>query len=637
METQLEEVTETILSRVGKHVVLALPLGLGKPNPLVNALYRRAKADAGIRLDIVTALSLDLPTPGSDLEARFLTPFLDRHFGTDYPRLEYVADLAARKLPDNITVTEFYLQSGSQLGNPLVQRRYISSNYTHVARDLIDRGVNVAMQLVAEGELDGRRRYSLSCNPDVTLDLMDRLSRRPDLDCMLIGQVHRELPLMHGDALVDEDYFDVLLPAGDDYRLFALPRGPVSLQDHWVGLQASRLVADAGTLQIGIGSLSDALVNALILRQKHNALYRRVVAETDGDAGTLTEKIGGLAEFERGLYGASEMFMDGFMHLYRAGILKREVFEDASHQAQSDAGTLPEELRGRGAIMDGAFFLGSHEFYAFLRELSESERPRFRMTSVGRVNQLYGGNEALEVAQRRRARFINSCMMVTLTGAAVSDGLSDHQVVSGVGGQYNFVAMAHAMEDGRSILMLRSTRTQGGKLRSNIVWEYPHTTIPRHLRDIVVTEYGVADLRGRSDEECIQALLCICDARFVSELADKAVKAGKLSEHWQPPAQVRGNTPDRLADRLRATGASEHFARFPFGSDFTTLEQQLGAALKRLQAMQRKRWPLLAAALRGDPARWPEAMARMQLDQPQGLTDRLIARLLAAALSEAAR
>lgn len=636
MDTRLEQLTDTILTRVGRHVVLALPLGLGKPNPLVNTLYRRAKADSGIRLEIVTALSLELPTPGSDLETRFLTPFLERHFGVNYPRLEYVADLAAGRLPDNITVSEFYLQSGSQLGNPLVQRRYISSNYTHVARDLIDRGVNVAMQLVAQGELDGSTRYSLSCNPDVTLDLMERLSRRPDHDCMMIGQVHPELPLMHGDALVDEDFFDVLLPAGEDYRLFALPRGPVSVQDHWVGLQASRLVADAGTLQIGIGSLSDALVNALILRQQHNALYRRVVEGADGDADALTKSIGGVAEFEHGLYGASEMFMDGFMHLYRAGILKREVFEDARLQAQADDGSLPEHLRGSGAIMDGAFFLGSREFYTFLRELSESERPRFRMTSVARVNQLYGGSEALEIAQRRRARFINSCMMVTLTGAVISDGLADHQVVSGVGGQYNFVAMAHAMEDGRSILMLRSTRTQNGEPRSNIVWEYPHTTIPRHLRDIVVTEYGVADLRGRSDEECIQALLCVCDARFAPELAEKAVKAGKLGAHWQLPPQAHENTPDKLADRLRAGQATAHFKRFPFGSDFTTLEQQLGAALKRLQAMQRQRWPLLGAALRGDPARWPEAMARMQLDQPQGLKDRLMARLIAAALAEAA-
>ena len=73
---------------------------------------------------------------------------------------------------------------------------------------------------------------------------------------------------------------------------------------------------------------------------------------------------------------------------------------------------------------------------------------------------MYGGREALDALQRRDARFFNICMMATALGAAVSDGLENGQVVSGVGGQYNFVAMAHALEGGRSILMLRSTRAQ---------------------------------------------------------------------------------------------------------------------------------------------------------------------------------
>ena len=90
------------------------------------------------------------------------------------------------------------------------------------------------------------------------------------------------------------------------------------------------------------------------------------------------------------------------------------------------------------------------------------------------------------------------------------------QVVSGVGGQYNFVAMAHALDDSRSLLMLRSYREHHGKTVSNIVWEFPHATIPRHLRDIVITEYGVADLRGTSDEETIQRLLCISNERLSS-------------------------------------------------------------------------------------------------------------------------
>jgi len=628
-EDILDACVESTLERLDGRVVMGLPLGLGKPNPLVNAFYRRAKDDPGISLQIITALSLDLPEAGTELEARFLNPFLERYYGPDYPRLDYVADITRGDVPDNIRISEFYLQSGRRLGNALAQRHYISSNYTHVARDLLDRGVNLALQLVARGDVEGRPCLSLSCNPDVTLDLKRLLAQHSDHRCLFIAQEHPELPLMHGDALVGEDFFDQVLPATADYRLFALPRSAVNTQDYWVGLHASSLVADAGTLQIGIGSLSDALVHALIQRQQHNDRYRALLPER----GALARAIGDLAPFERGLYGASEMFMDGFMHLYQAGILKREVFDDEPLQAQADAGTLPDDLVGTGAVMDAGFFLGSREFYRFLNELDASERPRFRMTSVGKVNQLYGGRESLDTAQRRHARFINTCMMVTATGAAVSDGLKDHQVVSGVGGQYNFVAMAHAMDDGRSILMLRSTRGSGDKLASNIVWEYPHTTIPRHLRDIVVTEYGVADLRGRSDEECIEALLAITDSHFQDDLLQRAKAAGKLASDFTLPLSQRDNRPERLRHELHERGGSAHFPTYPFGSDFTAIEQDLTRALPRLESLSKNPMKLIPIAWRGRPADHPEALERMGLSSPSTWRQRLEARLIAGALS----
>ena len=170
-------------------------------------------------------------------------------------------------------------------------------------------------------------------------------------------------------------------------------------------------------------------------------------------------------------------------------------------------------LRG-GHYLKGAFFLGSKELYAWLRELDGDDYAGLVMSRVSDVNQLYGGHEELDATQRRDSRFFNTCMMATLLGAAVSDALDDGRVVSGVGGQYNFVAMAHALAGGRSVLMLRATRTHGRRVESNIRWNYGHTTIPRHLRDIYITEYGIADLRGKTDEACILAMLAISDARF---------------------------------------------------------------------------------------------------------------------------
>ncbi|TVQ34301.1 MAG: acetyl-CoA hydrolase [Wenzhouxiangella sp.] len=619
----LDELVEKVVLQVGKHIVLGLPLGLGKPNRLVNAFYRRACAEPGLRLDIVTALSLDTPQPGHWLEARLMEPIVERQFGKDYPRLEYQVALAGEGPPDNITLTEFYFQSGAALGKASLQRRYISSNYTHVARDLIDRGINVTAQLIAGPDTTGR--FSLSCNPDVSLELVRRVRAMPDRTLFSIGQIHPDLPFMHGDAIVEPDFFSEVIDVDPAQTLFALPRMPVSVQDHAVGFHASRLVADGGTLQIGIGSLSDALVHSLMLRHRAADEHRRLRDRLAGKPCSL-EAEGG---FEQGLFGASEMFMDGFMHLYQAGILKREVFDDIELQQRANAGELVDE-RGTGALMDGGFFLGSSGFYAFLRGLDESERPRFRMHGVDRINHLYGGSEALEVAQRRHARFINSCMMVTATGAAVSDGLADHQVISGVGGQYNFVAMAHAMDDGRSVLMLRAARGSDHDRTSNIVWEYPHVTIPRHLRDLVVTEYGVAELRGKTDEECIKALIEIMEAPFQDALADKARAAGKLDKRWRIPDRARNNTPARLDQQF--ADQRERFPDYPFGSDFTATEQRLIPALSRLKRLSASKPRLLKALLRGRPAEHQEALARLGLDQPENLTERLYARLVAAML-----
>ncbi|HCI09382.1 MAG TPA: acetyl-CoA hydrolase, partial [Alcanivorax sp.] len=113
----------------------------------------------------------------------------------------------------------------------------------------------------------------------------------------------------------------------------------------------------------------------------------------------------------------------------------------------------------------------------------------------------------------------------TLLGAAVSDQLEDGRVLSGVGGQYNFVSQAHELPGARSILMTRAWRERGGEAASNVLFSYAHNTIPRHLRDMVITEYGVADLRGKTDEEVVMAMLNVADSRFQVELMEQAQEA----------------------------------------------------------------------------------------------------------------
>src|SRR6185437_10027973 len=149
--------------------------------------------------------------------------------------------------------------------------------------------------------------------------------------------------------------------------------------------------------------------------------------------------------FTKGLYGVSEMLIEAFLGLIDAGILTREV---------------------DGVRLHGAFFLGPKSFYRALREMAPEQRARIQMTAVSFTNALYGDEDAKRRA-RVDARFVNNAMMATLMGAAISDGLDNGQVVSGVGGQYNFVAQAFALEGARSILTLEATRQAGPGDTSN--------------------------------------------------------------------------------------------------------------------------------------------------------------------------
>src|SRR5262249_2641382 len=174
--------------------------------------------------------------------------------------------------------------------------------------------------------------------------------------------------------------------------------------------------------------------------------------------------------------------------------------------------------------------------------------------------------------------------MATLLGAVVSDALEDGQVVSGVGGQYNFVAQSFALGDARSIIALRATRASKRRTTSNIHWNYGHTTIPRHLRDVVVTEFGVAGLRGKPDRDVIAAMLAVADSRFQDELLRQARDAGKIERGFALPAHCRDNTPERIARALAPARAQGLLPVFPFGTDFTATEARLIPALELLRS-----------------------------------------------------
>jgi hypothetical protein len=519
------------------------------------------------------------------------------------------------------------------------------------------------------------------------------------------------MPFMGGSARVAPEFFDFLLEQPRyERRLFCPPNPSLASVDHAIGLHASALVCDGGTLQIGIGELGDAICYALLMRHQQNNIWQQALRDVGTERfAPLVESLGGRAPFAEGLFGSTEMFVDQMLDLHRGGILRRRVYdslplskliasghisdrfdarvlEDLTHvgvgplltEAEfeslrhfgvfrqdcryergrirlgdgdwyaADLGDaaarfalaqhcLGRELRN-GHVLHAGFFLGPRGFYAALRDMPEAERNQFDMRGVGYINQLYGDDAALRALQRRDARFVNTTMMATLYGAAVSDALDDGRVVSGVGGQYNFVAMAHALPGARSILCLRATRTKNGRTTSNIVPNYGHVTIPRHLRDMVITEYGIADLRGRTDAEVVAAMLNIADSRFQRGLLRTAQAAGKMARDYIIPEAFRNNTPEQLERALSSHRRAGLFSEYPFGTDLSADEVALARALRHLKSITGTPWQKLrtvAASLFRRPgnADMP-ALRRMSLDAPKDRATRMQQRLVLLGLQE---
>ncbi len=694
----VKECVDQVIKYLGNDIKASFPLGLGKPMLFIDELYRRAKENPEIRLVIMTALTLEIPKGKTDLEKRILKPIVDRIFH-GVKDFDFMIDYRNGNLPANVTFTEMYSKAGSILNDSQAQMNHVASNYSHAVRDGVDNGANIFGQMLSS--YGGS--FSMGCNTDLGVDALKvyHQRRKNGEKCVTIGEVNTNLPFMYSDAIVDKMDYDFILK-GEQFNmpLFGAPKDPITLRDYMIGLNVSTLIKDGGTIQVGIGALGDAIVFGLILRNEHNDLYRELIEK----AGLTTryrsiiEKWGDTGEFKKGLYGSSEMLIDGFLQLYKNKILKRKVYDsiplmklinddelspdnipediiekllkikainkildeddfnflkkfgiiknsvtmeggalrDGDETYSTDLGNETDILKIRkilgkkllgGEIICGAFYIGPQSFYRELNEMPEEERMQFGMSGVEKVNQLYGGEE-LRRLQRRDGRFVNTGMNASVLGSVSSDLLPDGRVVSGIGGQYDFAAMAHALQDGRLIMMIKSVKGSGKSLKSNIVFNYPQCSVPRHLRDIIITEYGIADVRGKKDHEVIAEMINIADSRFQKQLLDQAKKAKKISMDYEIPKEYRNNTPEKIDKLLKPYRDMGHFKVFPFGTDFKKEEFVLAAAMKELKSTAaEKPFKLLRGLLLETVRSVPEAasvyLKHMDLEKPATLKERI--------------
>jgi acyl-CoA hydrolase len=313
---------------------------------------------------------------------------------------------------------------------------------------------------------------SLSLHAGGTIGELRRAGADPDR--LLVVEVSDAYPRTfglgeHRHALhVDE--IDILVPSTD--APLALPGGDAAPTDadKAIARHAVDFVPTGATLQTGIGSIPNQI------------------------ATLLAEGYGG----DYGLH--SEMFTDGCMHLHRAGKITND---------------------GKGQY-DGAsvttFAFGSAELYAWL---DGNETVAFLPVEIVNSPEVIAANSDMVS--------INGALAIDIQGQVVADTISGDQF-SGIGGAEDFVAGAGLELSDRSLICLPSTFEKDDRLQSRIVpWFGPGAVIttPRHQVDVIITEYGVAELEGRTVHERGEALAAIAHPQFRDELLAAAERASK--------------------------------------------------------------------------------------------------------------
>jgi acetyl-CoA hydrolase len=281
---------------------------------------------------------------------------------------------------------------------------------------------------------------------------------------VVIAEINERMPRTLGDSFIHISKIDYAVPV--DYPLVELPMGEANELSMRIGEHAAELIEDGSTMQMGIGAIPDAVLNYLGSKR---------------DLGVHTE-----------------LFSDGVMDLVQRGVITNE-----------------RKTLHPGKIVAG-FILGSQRLYSFV-----DDNPIVELHPTEYVN------DPFVIAQNDRMVSINSAIEVDLTGQVCADSIGA-RLYSGVGGQMDFVYGASRSKGGKPIIALPSTAAlrDGTRLSRIVPTLKPGagvTTTRNHVH-YVCTEFGVANLYGRTIRERSRALIEVAHPDFREELEKKATE-----------------------------------------------------------------------------------------------------------------
>ncbi len=280
---------------------------------------------------------------------------------------------------------------------------------------------------------------------------------KPATDCakLVIAEVNAQMPRVHGDNYIHISEIDYIVETSNP--LHEIPKAVIGDVEKAIGENCAKLIEDGSTLQLGIGAIPDAVL--LFLNDKK-------------DLGIHTE-----------------MFSDGVLSLVKSGVINNS--KKSLHKGK----------------MISTFLMGSKDLYEFV-----DNNPMVELYPVDYVN------HPAVIMQNDNLVSINSCIQVDFMGQVVSESIGLAQF-SGVGGQVDYVRGASMAKNGKSIIAMPSTAS-GGKVSriTPFVTEGSAVTTSRNDVHYVVTEYGIANLKGKTLRQRAQALIQISHPDFRLEL-----------------------------------------------------------------------------------------------------------------------
>lgn len=396
--------------------LVAIGHATGEPQELIRAMVERGKELRGVRVTHMIGMS----------EGKYCQ--------TDYKdSFEYIS-----------------LFVGGAARKPIAQGvgDYIPVHFSDIPGLFLDDTLPVDVALIQVSAPDKHGFVSLGISVDYTLAIAQKAK-------IVIAQINKNMPFTYGEGIIRLSDIDYVVE--HDEPLIVLNPPVLTEEDLAIGKNCASLINDGDTIQLGIGSLPDAICQQL-KDKKHLGIH-------------------------------SEMFSDGVMDLVECGAV--DCSQKNLHKGK----------------MVATFIMGTEKLYKFL-----DNNPMVYMAPATYVN------NPRVICQNDNFVSINSCVQVDFTGQVCSESVGTKQI-SGTGGQVDFIRGANMSKGGRAIMALSSSAKNGTVSKIvPVLDEGAVVTTPRTDIRYIVTEYGIANMYGKTMHERARALIEIAHPNFRDDL-----------------------------------------------------------------------------------------------------------------------